>query len=100
MTSTPKKTLVLGKFTHSFGLAILVAAGIAEVDFWEFLWVNALGTIAKSAILILIGFYFGQYYVQINNYINYTVYWMLAGAAVLALGYWLLVKITQKYFSK
>lgn len=65
------KTLLFGKLTHAIGLVFLVAAGMARVPFSEYLWYNLLGTLPKSLVFLLIGYYFGSAYVQINNYLSY-----------------------------
>ena len=54
------RTIILGKITHSAGVAVLVAAGLAHMPFWKFLWYNLLGTIPKSAVLIALGYVLGE----------------------------------------
>jgi membrane protein DedA with SNARE-associated domain len=66
-----KKTLIIGKISHAIGAPILVAAGIARVPFFEFLWLNAIATIPKSLAFLLVGYYFGQAYVRLNKYLDY-----------------------------
>lgn len=94
------KTFILSKISHGLGTAVQIAAGIARVDFWEFLWWNALATFPKTLILFLIGFYAGNSYVKINEYLG------LIGlaTALLLLGlivaYVLLSKFSNRYFSR
>ncbi|HSB80935.1 MAG TPA: DedA family protein [Candidatus Methylomirabilis sp.] len=64
------KTLLLGKLTHGAGGLILLAAGVAEVPYIVFLWFNLLGTLPKSLIFLLVGFYFGHGYQRINAYLD------------------------------
>jgi membrane protein DedA with SNARE-associated domain len=64
------KTLLLGKLTQGAGGLILVAAGAAKVPSPIFLWFNLLGTLPKSLVLLLVGFYFGHAYRRINGYLN------------------------------
>ncbi|PJE76129.1 hypothetical protein COV04_01200 [Candidatus Uhrbacteria bacterium CG10_big_fil_rev_8_21_14_0_10_48_11] len=66
------KTLLAGKFMHAIGGAILVAAGAARVRFLTFIWYNLLGTLPKSFLLLLVGYYFGKAYATIDRYLNYT----------------------------
>ncbi|OGH06833.1 MAG: hypothetical protein A2W22_02175 [Candidatus Levybacteria bacterium RBG_16_35_11] len=66
-----KKTLIAGKLSHAVGAPILVAAGIAKVPFFEFLWLNAVATLPKALAFLLIGYYFGQAYVRLNKYLDY-----------------------------
>lgn len=61
------KTMLLGKLSHGIGAAFLVAAGVAKMPFRRFFWYNLLGTIPKSLILILVGYYYGQAIIKINS---------------------------------
>lgn len=54
------RTLILGKITHSAGAAVLVAAGLARMPFWQFLWYNLLGTLPKSAVFLALGYVLGE----------------------------------------
>ncbi len=54
------RTIILGKLTHSAGAAVLVAAGLAHMPFWKFLWYNLLGSVPKSAVLIALGYVLGE----------------------------------------
>jgi membrane protein DedA with SNARE-associated domain len=62
------RKFVIGKMAHGVGGAFLVAAGIAKVPFREFIFDNLLLTLIKSAILIAVGYYFGQAYARIGSY--------------------------------
>jgi len=66
------KTLLLGKLAHGIGGAILVAAGTAKMPLGKFIWYNFLGTLPKSLILLLIGYYFGKTYAKFSTYLDYT----------------------------
>ena len=81
-TNHTGKTLITGKLTHFAGAVILVAAGVAKVPYWKFIWYNFLPTIPKSLALLLLGYYFGKAYQQIDSYFNYIA---LAGSVVLVL---------------
>jgi membrane protein DedA with SNARE-associated domain len=54
------RTLILAKITHSAGAVVLVAAGMARMPFWTFLWFNLLGTVPKSAVLLALGYVMGE----------------------------------------
>lgn len=64
------KVLFVGKISHGVGGAFLVAAGLAKMPFWEFIWSNAIATFLKSLILLLIGFYFGEFIEKINSFLE------------------------------
>lgn len=64
------KMLLIGKFTHTIGAASLLASGASHYSYKKFLWYNSLGTLPKSLILIIVGFYFGQAYQSIDHYLK------------------------------
>jgi membrane-associated protein len=66
------KALLIGKWSHVIGLPILVAAGMAGIPFKQFIGVNFLAAIPKTLLLMILGYYFGQYYKTIASYLNYT----------------------------
>ena len=68
----PGKTLLAGKAAHGLGSAILTAAGISGMPYGNFILFNLLGTIPKSLILILVGYYFGHSYNTINSGLEYA----------------------------
>jgi membrane protein DedA with SNARE-associated domain len=78
----PGKTLVVGKLTQFFGGPILIAAGMAQMPILDFIWFNIIGTLPKSLILLLIGFYFGAAYATFDKIFNVAG---LAVAAVIAI---------------
>ena len=61
------KTLLFAKYTQT-GFLALPACGAARMPIWSFLWYNVLGTIPKSLILVIIGWFFGFAYNRINGY--------------------------------
>ncbi len=54
--------LLFGKLTHSVGFAVLLAAGAARVRLGAFILYNFLGTLLKSFVFIVIGYFFGCLY--------------------------------------
>ena len=95
-----KKTLLFGKWGHAFGLPVLLAAGAAKEPFGEFITVSILGTLPKTLVLLLIGFYFGESFTLINKYIGYAVAGMVVLVVIAVFAYWLSMKIAKKYFSE
>lgn len=78
------KTLWYAKYTQT-GIVALPAAGAARMPFLQFLWYNMLATLPKSAVLVLIGYFFGYAYSQIDSYISKVsiVLFLLAIAGIL-----------------
>ena len=66
------KTILIGKLSHGIGGAFLAAAGLAKMRWQSFLWYNFLGTVPKSLVLLVIGFYFGQALFRINRILEAT----------------------------
>lgn len=93
-----KALLIWGKISHVFGAMILVSAGIARIKYRDFIFFNFLATLPKSTILLLVGFYFGQAYVRINKYFDYTVFIMFGLGAASIIIYWLIKKYVDKSY--
>jgi membrane protein DedA with SNARE-associated domain len=67
-----------GKALHGVGGALLIAAGLIRYPFGKFLISNVLGTLVKSALLLVIGFYFGQFLGKIDSSLNIIAAIMVA----------------------
>jgi membrane protein DedA with SNARE-associated domain len=66
------RALLFGKWTHSAGGVILVSAGMGRLPVKTFLFYNFIGTVPKSLAFLLIGYYFGRAYREIDRYFDYT----------------------------
>lgn len=67
---THKKKILMGsKLTAGFGfaLATLMTAGMIRIPFGEYLLLNFLGQFVWTALLLSIGYFFGNLYVVIDN---------------------------------
>lgn len=82
------RTLMFAKITHSAGLPILIASGMAKMDFALYMWYNLLGTLPKTAILVFIGYYFGAAYGVIDAYI-YRISLVVLVVLILGGGYYI-----------
>jgi membrane-associated protein len=81
----PNKTFILGKVTHGPGTLVLIAAGLAKVPYKKFILSNISPTIVKSALLILIGYYFGNAYLKFNHYLNYAALFFSIAVILIAI---------------
>ncbi|MFA5954058.1 MAG: DedA family protein [Patescibacteria group bacterium] len=90
------KTLLAGKVMHAVGGAILVAAGVARVPFLQFIWYNLLGTLPKSLLLIVVGYYFGKAYASIDSYLNYVGVAIMILVVFVLLFYFLLHRLFRR----
>ena len=91
LRTQPGRVLLFGKLTHSAGFAVLLAAGAARMRFGVFLLYNLLGTLPKSAALVVVGYYFGQSYKAINGQIErigLVAFVLLAGVIILIVHRW------------
>ncbi|MGD0865111.1 MAG: VTT domain-containing protein [Rhizomicrobium sp.] len=61
------KILLFAKYTQT-GFLALPASGAARMPMGKFLWYNTLGTIPKSLVLVIVGYFFGYAYVRIDGY--------------------------------
>jgi membrane protein DedA with SNARE-associated domain len=82
------RTLRFAKITHSAGLPILIASGMARMNFMLYMWYNLMGTLPKTALMVLIGYYFGAAYGVIDTYI-YHISLALLCLLILGGGYYI-----------
>ncbi|MES2213934.1 MAG: DedA family protein [Patescibacteria group bacterium] len=73
----PKKSVLMGKFLHGVGGLIQVAAGVARMDIPTFLLYSIMGTIPKALALVAVGFVYGSYIYQINNFLSAGAFLLL-----------------------
>ena len=67
-----EKVLILSKLTNGLGLSlvILLTAGMVKLPFWKYLSLNAIGEIMWTGALVAIGYFFGDWYIQINSWMG------------------------------
>lgn len=94
------KTIVIGKYTHTFAFIVSVAAGVARIDFKKFMTVNVISNFPKSLLFLLIGFYFGKAYKVIDAYFNAGSSAIFVLGALFVAGFFATQRFGQKYFSK
>lgn len=93
------KILIFGKISHGIGSGILMAAGLAKMPIKDFLWFNLLGTLPKSLLLLVVGYYFGQAYQQINAYFDYATLFFLGSLVIIILLYLLAIRLRKIFNS-
>lgn len=89
------KTLLFGKWTHSVGGAILLAAGMSKMPLKKFVLFNVIGSLPKVLIFLLLGYYFGSAYQLINKYFEFASMAILI-VIVLIVAIYLLVRNLRK----
>lgn len=95
----PARTIILGKFAYSLELPFLIAAGLFKVDYKKFASYVFIASVPKSFIFILIGYYSGEAYSNINRYLDAAVF-MIVAAISLVLVYLLILKLSRRYTVK
>jgi len=90
------KTLMFGKLSHAIGGVVLVAAGASKMPFRKFIWYTFLPTLPKSLIFLLIGFYFGEAYRQIDGYFSYATLCIFFATILVAAVYFFSKKFKKK----
>ncbi|KFE35859.1 DedA family protein [Thioclava atlantica] len=89
------RTLLFGKWTHSAGGPVLVAAGVARMNIWVFMFTNLLATVPKSLIFAGLGYELGSYYGRIDSWIT-RISLILLGAILVALAIWYFRRRSRK----
>lgn len=94
------KTFLLAKISHGIGGAVQMASGVAKVDYLEFLFFSFIGTVPKTFILMLLGYYAGSSYARIDKYFDSVAYVVISIFIITIIFYILLNKYSQKFFKK
>jgi membrane protein DedA with SNARE-associated domain len=76
------RLILFGKFTHYLGFAVLLAAGVARMPFGRFLATCLLATIPKCALLLTIGWTFGEAWSRDDDWLFRILALALAAIAV------------------
>ena len=63
----PGRVLLMGKLTHSAGFAVLLGAGAARVPPARYMAYNLLGALPKSAVLVLLGYFWGRFLGELQS---------------------------------
>lgn len=90
--------LFLSKITNGLGfsLAVLFSAGMSRIPFLQFISANTAGQLVWSAVLIGVGFFFGDLYLSINNITGKIFILVLAVTIIFAVGRY--IKYLQKKY--
>jgi len=90
------KTLLVAKFAQGMGSTIQISSGIAKVNYLKFLWINIVGVIPKTIILMTLGFYIGDSYEKINEYIH-SIAFTFVTLAITSFLYFTINRIIKGY---
>lgn len=62
LVQNASKMLLIGKWTHSIGFLVLTGSGMLRVPLGQFLLVNLIASIPKTAVLFGVGYFAGRDY--------------------------------------
>ncbi len=64
--------MFISKITNGFGFALvtLITAGIVRIPFWRYFAINAVGQLVWTALLMGIGYFFGNLYQQVDTWLG------------------------------
>lgn len=79
------KTIFSVKSTTGLCWATWVAAGIVKMNFGKFVWYSFLGGVVWSSFLVFMGYFFGELYEQIVEYIKFAGWIVFSIVVVLIL---------------
>ncbi|MDB5225745.1 MAG: hypothetical protein JWL87_697 [Candidatus Adlerbacteria bacterium] len=83
------KMMMASKFIHGVGSAGLVAAGMVRVPYLTFATTCLTVTMIQAALFLALGYFFGQAYGQIGQYLDYfAAAGLVIGCVGIALGIW------------
>ena len=68
------RTLTVGKFIHGAGIVVLVAAGVVRLSLVEFIGYNAIATLVKTILLLVIGYFFGNWISTLRTGLDYVAF--------------------------
>ena len=87
--SRQTKAVVLSKLIHGIGIAGLVTAGTLKIPYLRYIRSCILVSLPQAFVLLIIGLFFGNAYVQIERYFN--AYAATISATVLLTGFIMIV---------
>lgn len=83
------RILLISKITNGFGLALvtLVTAGMVRIPFRRYIALNAMGQLVWTGILLTAGYFFGNFYAQMEKFIGRANAVIIAVVAAVAIFY-------------
>lgn len=92
------KAIVLGKISHGLGWPAMVGAGNSKMPYPYFLGINTIVSIGKSIVLVVLGYYYGESYIELSHYISRTGFIITTLILILLLFYFFKLRTKRKAF--
>jgi membrane protein DedA with SNARE-associated domain len=93
------KTILLVRIIYGLRSIILFMAGVTKMNFFSFISLNFIGTFLWGMTLILIGYFFGQSLVLLQNYIE-NIILLISIAVFLTAAIFASIYFTKKSLNK
>lgn len=91
------RAILFAKVTWSLTIATMITAGSLKYDFKRFAWYNLLGSVMWIGMVFFIGFFFGESYKYLFEYLkNLVLVFVFLGGAI-AIGYILKIIFRSAY---
>lgn len=91
------RAILFAKVTWSLTIATMITAGSLKYDFKRFAWYNLLGSVMWIGMVFFIGFFFGESYKYLFEYLkNLVLVFIFLGGAI-AIGYLLKIIFRSAY---
>jgi membrane-associated protein len=82
--------------TQAIGSLILFTAGVVRTPIWEFIWFNFIGTVPKTILFVIVGYYFGQAIENMDGYLWYAGVGITAATVLIIAYFWVKHYIKKK----
>jgi membrane protein DedA with SNARE-associated domain len=71
-----EKILFTSKLTGGFGFSVatILTAGISKIPFFRFISINGLGQLIWTGLLLIIGYFFGSFYMSIPSIVGKIIF--------------------------
>jgi len=86
------KSIFLGKIVQGVAIPILIGAGITKMKFSKFISYSLASSIIKTTFLVILGYYFGEFYTLIEKWLGITGSIIFIIIIAIIIGIWIYKK--------
>lgn len=91
------RAILFAKITWSLTIATMITAGSFKYDFKRFAWYNFLGSVLWIGMVFFVGFFFGESYKYLFNYLKNLVFVFIFLGGAITIGYILKIIFRSAY---
>ena len=92
------KTMFVSKLAYGISTPFLIGAGLAKIPVKKFYRYAVPVTIIEYGILMILGFYFGNSYSLVSNYLKYAQIFFALFTVLFIVGYYFFSRYMKKHF--